>query len=210
MISDLNYKLEMFFKSYPVQTFSEGQWFYQPYDKITKLYFLQSGQVRHFAISRSGEEVMIHMYDKSSVFPLMLALSEQENRFFIQAKGKVTVSVCPLNEFLDFLHKDPELVKEFLVRFSKAVYGLSARLEIMTPARAKDRLLALLIYFAKRYGSDEGKYIKFKTDTTQTEYASWIGTSRETVSRIFTQLKNEALVIEKNSYLILSKELFEE
>lgn len=178
----MNSSTRLFFKDYKMMLKEKGTVLLKPGGRIDTIYFVAKGLVRQYAVTPSGEEITVHIYRPGSFFPIVLVLAGVPNRFYFTAVSDVEVRAAPTIEVLAFLKDSPEALFDLTTRLAKAIDGLATRIEHGLPLRAHDRVRRLLAYWTKKFGDKR---------LTHKEIASWLGLSRETVSREMKKLKKK-------------------
>lgn len=192
--------LKIFFSDYPKVSYGKGRMLLQPGERITGLHYLLTGTVRQYSVSPSGEEVLLHFYRPGSVFPLMVVLAEEANRFYFETTSSVELKTAPVGRVLGFIKQNPELGWEFLQRFSRAINGLALRLEETLSQKTEGRVAHLLLYLAQKFGTEvKGKGVVMGLKLTHRDIASFIGVSRETVSRELSRLRTLGLIADQTT-----------
>jgi CRP/FNR family transcriptional regulator len=83
----------------------------------------------------------------------------------------------------------------------RAVYHRARAL--MAPLTASEKLSRLLLDWAEERGESTDRGIKLKAALTQEEIAQFIGTSRETVTRLLGDLKRKEVIDKKGSNMVI-------
>jgi CRP/FNR family cyclic AMP-dependent transcriptional regulator len=121
-----------------------------------------------------------------------------------EALEPCTVNVVKRDDFLRFLAEHGEaclnvarhLGNDYHAAFQKAcVLGLSSS--------ASEKLARLLLDWIKRDGKPDQQGIQLKLTLTHEEIAQMIGTSRETVTRLLSDFKNEHIIQIKGATLVI-------
>jgi CRP-like cAMP-binding protein len=160
------------------RSFKKGEILLRPGEKISKVYYLEKGAVRQCTRSPSGKEVTIHVFRPGSYFPLAVLLAGVSNRFFFEANTQTVVKIAKAKEAVEFVKNDPSELLDLTKRLSKAVDGLSLRIETQLTKKSHDRIDLILSYFESRGPARQ---------LTHKRIASWVGVSRETVSRYLSK-----------------------
>ncbi len=163
-----------FFSSFPEVSFAKHQLIFGPGQPLTTIYYLESGQVRMYAISETGKELTLHLFTPGSYLPIMLSLSGVENEYFFETTESTKTREIPATEMMEYLKTHPEEQQDLLVRFSKAIVGLITRIQSLSTLNTAEQIESLLEYLESHHNL---------TDPTNQELANWLGTARETVSR---------------------------
>lgn len=193
-------KLATFFSTYKTVFYRRDRILLRPGERVTGLHYLVTGIVRHYRVLPNGEEVTVHFYRPGSVFPLMLVLAQVDNRFYFETITPVELKTAPVARVLRFVKENPELGWEFLGRFARAIDGLAFRLEQTLSQKTSGRVAHLLLYLAQRFGTEvKGKGVVIGLKLTHRDIASFIGASRETVSRELSRLKALGLITDQTT-----------
>lgn len=180
-----------------------GQILFSPEDSISNIYLLKSGAVRQYVISPTGVEVTIHIFQPVSFFPTMLLFSSAPNRFYFETASPVELKKAPAERVLALVSNNPQIMLDLITRFSVAIDGLSNRLEYLLSEQAENRLSTLLIYLSEKFGDKTKKGITVQLKLTHRDIASWVGLSRETVSRKLSLLKKRNIISSAEGLIII-------
>lgn len=188
--------MEHFFSKYPTTSFQKNVLLIQPNDEISSIYYLISGKVRMYSISKEGEEITLHIFNEKSYLPLMFALANKKSSYYFQAMDNVIAQKASTDEVLQYLKDNPTELFNLTTRFSFAINGLTQRIETLAFENAYHKVKNLLQYFGQKYGST----VPFTHD----EIASWLGLKRETVSRQIEKLQKEGVAKYENNKLTVT------
>ena len=145
--------LETIFSKYQENTYQPGDVILSAGDEPSRLFFLQEGNVRQYVVSKEGEEINIHQYEKPALIPMMLVLSKSPNEFYFEATSKIRVYSAPVNQVLPVLLENHEFVVDLATRFAGAMNGLTKRVISSTASKQKEQLLGMLEYLASKNGT---------------------------------------------------------
>lgn len=155
-------------RSYPAKTvvLSPGQ-------NLDLVYQLKSGRVRMYSIAKSGQELTLHIFETGSVFPLMLVLAGTPNSYYFETIEASTICTAPTKKVLSHLKSHPDELFDLTQKLSKGLVGLTNRIETLTTQSTTSQITSLKDYLKKHPTQ------KF----THQDIATWLGITRETVSR---------------------------
>lgn len=191
-------KIETFFKQFKNIHFKKGEIIIRAEDTPTGIFYLSSGCVKEYAISKKGEEVVVTIFKPDSFFPMSWAVNDTLNEYYFEALEDSEVWRAPRNDVLNFLKQDPEVLFDLLSRVYSGVDGLLSRMTHLMSSNAYDRLLVELLLYAKRFGKTE---TNIEIDISERELAAQTGMTRETISREMKVIKENGLVQESNKKL---------
>lgn len=169
---------------------------------LKQVFFIKEGYVKHYSLTKEGEEVVFHFFEKNSVFPLTLIISGKNPKHFFETISVTKLVSLPTEEFLTHLNQDSELLAYFLKNIARGLVGLTTRIESLISKQALYKTISLLLYFAQKNTTGDN-YAEIKQNLTHKEFANWLGNTRETVSRQMEKLKKERLVNYQRGKLII-------
>jgi len=203
MIQIIQDKIDHFFSKYPKVTFSENEIIFRPGTPLTDIFHLQSGTVRMYSISADGEEVTLHIFRPTSMFPLMLLMTKKNNTYYFESSESSVAIKAPANSVVDFLKSEPDILYDVTCRFSEAISGLLTRIENQSVENSYHKIILLLLYLTDKFGEEFETGQKISIPITHEDIASWIGIRRETVSRQIEKLQKNGLVkVQKKHYVL--------
>ncbi|OGY11204.1 MAG: hypothetical protein A3H88_00330 [Candidatus Blackburnbacteria bacterium RIFCSPLOWO2_02_FULL_44_9] len=183
--------------NFPSKKYKKGEILLHSEEEPARLFCLREGFVREFIISEEGEELTIHIFEPGSYFPLTWALGDIPNRHSFQALTPGTTTLLPKRELIKFLNKNPQFAYKLSRRLIRGIDGLERRIEVTTFGDIYKRVVSILLYLAKHFGSgpDSSKSLKYKF--SHQEIAHLVGATRERVSLSIEKLKKKKIVSHK-------------
>lgn len=183
-----------FFVQFPKKTFTNGSILVKAGEDPEGAMYIESGLIRVYHLSESGNEINITLFKPGSFIPLTWVMLNQANRYFYQALGDVVLHVAPRKELLDWLNTNPIVLQDLVSRLLSALEGMSRRLEHLLHGPAKVTVVHSLLLLGYRLGEATSQGLLISIPVTHHELASMAGTSRETVSRILSDLQKQGYV----------------
>lgn len=178
------------FAAQPVKTISASVTLIQPDQKSVHAYLLETGVVKILSFSSEGESVLIHLLQPGSTFPLLSMSPTPSNRFWFQSMTPITVRQIKYAQFVQLIQKDPQLLLEQYHKMLQATEGLAYRVESLISQDVHTRLWSALEYLQKHFGvAVSPGATQINLHVTHQDLASFIGSSRETVSREWEKLR---------------------
>lgn len=188
--------------------YKKGEIILYPTDTVDTVFYLESGNVLLMDTLSDGREVYLHIFEKGSVFPIHLALLEEPSDYTFVALNDVIVYKENASKISEKIKKDPALALMILQRFAGAVKGLSTRIKLDHCTNISEKTLLLLRYLTNRFGKEKEGYIQLEKHFSHQDLASWIGCSRETITRTLRDLKTKgAIKVEKNRIYIAIEDI---
>lgn len=204
MQSRISQKIEEFFSQYTSQEFTKNQIIITPEEEISSIYLLKKGLVRMYIISEEGIEATIHIFRKGSFFPIMLSISNKPNKYYFEAMEEVEAVKALAEQVIAFIKSDPAVLFDLTTRFADAINGLMNRIDQLVSQGAYSKIASLLLYFSDTFGKKEGNMYYFDLPFSHDQIATWVGVSRETVSRQIEILEKKGIITHKDHKIIIN------
>lgn len=182
-------------KKHEFRQFKKDQFIYFPNDEADHIYMVAEGRVKIGHYLDDGKEVVSSILTKGEIFGELALAGEDKRRDFAQVMDNNT-SICPLSiEALKALMKDD---KELSFRLLKLVglrlMRLERKLELLVFKDARTRIVEFLKDSASWKGKKVGYETMIPTKLTHKDIAALTGTSRQTVTTILNELKEQNLI----------------
>lgn len=176
-------------------TFKKGEFIIRPGETPNGVFYLESGLVKAYDISKYGEENLLVIRKSGEVFPLIWALTSQERHIIYQALDDVTVWRISQTLYIDELAKHPKLLRPILEMTIEMYRIHSERIMTLEYRTVRERLISFLLTMAQRLGKkDKDGVVTIDAPLKQQDIASSINTSRETASRELIRLERLGLI----------------
>lgn len=174
-------------------------------DEVAKgVFFIHSGAVKLSKKDESGNEIIVCMKQKGDVFAEACLFSKTSELYPATATMLQDGQLFFLDkiELEKGLYKYPELAVQMIQYMSDSLREMTSTL----------RDVALLDVYAKTVKTLERLGNKFNTSSSRwnieipltiQEFATVVGTTRESVSRVFSKLKKEEIIEMKSRKIII-------
>jgi CRP/FNR family transcriptional regulator, cyclic AMP receptor protein len=206
-----NDQLALLARSVGTQTFERDEAIFHQGSVGSTLYIIVRGQVRIFTTSEAGQELTVTIFRDSDFFGEMALLDGQPRAASAKAMCTTTTLTLHRAAFLHTIDACPPIAASVLevlttrLRQSNGVAGQLANLS------ASQRVVRQLCELAVRYGIADGGAIRIDLHLTQDDLASLSGTTRETVNRVLSNLRDQGLIrVERARVSVLKMQQLED
>jgi CRP/FNR family transcriptional regulator len=158
------------------------------------IFCLKKGYVRQYTISKTGSELTLHILKPISYFPMVWAVNGTPNVYYFEALTPVEVGRAPRDEVVSFISDKPVIIFELLSELIEDYTESLKRIEQLVFSDAYRRVIAVLLYIAKHFGTVQGKNIVVDHRFTQQDIATLVGVARETASNEIVKLEKRGLI----------------
>jgi CRP/FNR family transcriptional regulator/CRP/FNR family cyclic AMP-dependent transcriptional regulator len=168
------------------------------------MYVIREGRVKVTKLSEDGREKILEFLEAGSFFGEMALLDRSPRTASVKTLRPVRLLALSRADFMNLLRKSPDLALAVVQELSRRLRTVNDQASALSFQRVKDRTRGLLERLA-RDAHPDGRH-RVTPALTHQQMADMIGTSRETVTRVVKELKQEAwLAQEGKRYLIPSE-----
>lgn len=194
-------KLERFFATYKSQRFQKNSLIVEADESPEFIFYIKSGRVRMYDISRSGCKLTLNTLNTGSFFSLAWIFGHQNNYYF-EAIETCELIKAPIADIKEFLDKHPDVGQDALKRVTGGFDGLFKRLSTHMGETAEFRIIIELLIDAWRFSHEEGD--TKKVGISINDLTSNTGLARETVSREISKLIDRNLISKKGRTIYIN------
>lgn len=185
-------------------TYKKGEFIIHPGEAPVGVFFIESGLVKAYDISKYGEENLLIIRKSQEIFPLIWALTGQERDIIYEALGPVIVWRIDREAYLKHIKDNPSTLMPML-EMTLEMYRLHSEHILNLEYRTvRERLICFLLNTSDRFGEPMKKgRILIDVPLKQQDIASSINATRETTSRELVRLERLGLVTTTHSKITL-------
>ena len=176
-------------------------------DAATGFYMVGQGQVKVFKMSLDGREQILHVFGPGEPFGEVPVFHGQP--FPANATALVSSSLlyCPRQAFVDLLGAHPSLAMNMLAVLAKRLRRFATQVEHLSLKEVPGRLASHLLYLSREQHAPQTVTLNIPKG----QLASLLGTTPETLSRIFAKLADEGIIQVRGRHIdILDREALQE
>ena len=170
-------------------------------------YMVISGKVKIFKTSLEGKEQILHIFGSGEPFGEVPVF--HGNPFPANAETLTDAELLffPRAEFVGLVSANPSLALNMLAMLALRLRRFASQIENLSLKEVPGRLASYLLYLT----DEQGRSDRVVLDIPKGQLASLLGTSSETLSRIFAKMTEEGLIrVEGKSIDLLDLERLKE
>jgi CRP/FNR family transcriptional regulator/CRP/FNR family cyclic AMP-dependent transcriptional regulator len=186
-------ELEVLADSLGKRTFARGMVIFHKGSPGQTLYIIESGKVRIFILSESGQEMSVNVYGPGDVFGELALLDGLPRSAGAVAMEKTVTLTLHRDDFLRHLQACPQMARSIMEVLSTRVRYTTDYAESLSFLDVYGRVAAKLLELADRYGVEK-EGIEIELRLTQAELASWVVASRESVNKVLGTFRDHGLI----------------
>ncbi len=191
--------------------YRQGDMIFLQGDPGQALYLIESGRVRIYVQEDSGQETSVIYYTTGDLFGELSVIDGLPRSASAVALNDTLVLMLSRDRLRGHLRTMPQLAYNFMqalsvrIRYSTLQVGNRTLLEV--PARLARKLVEL----AQLHGEVAPDGVRLNVTLTQSELASLIGATRESINKALGHLKREGVIrLDQNQITILDPDALRE
>src|SRR5246127_5438758 len=166
------------------------------------VFVLCNGKVKLSTTSREGKTIITKISDSGDVLGLNAVISNVPYEVTAEMMEPGQANFIPRDSLQQFLREFPEIAMRVAQQLSRNYYAAYEEIRTLgLTSSPSEKFAKLLLGWSNATGN--GGSLQVKLTFTHEEIAEMIGTTRETVSRLFSQFKKKQLVHLKGATLII-------
>jgi CRP/FNR family transcriptional regulator, cyclic AMP receptor protein len=171
------------------------------------LYVIASGRVKVVVSTTGGKEFILATLGPGQFFGEMALLDDSPRSASVIAQLPTSAYRIRREEFDRLIEAHPGIARKLLRELSLRLRRANAQMESLVTLDVVGRLARYFISLAKQHGQILGNgWVAVRRPTHQ-DIANSIGTSRETVTRLMTELEERGLVVNEGKMSYLREEV---
>jgi len=168
------------------------------------IFVLCKGRVKLSINSPSGRTVIVKLVEPGEVLGMSATISGKPYQVTAETIDPCQVNFVKRDDFLRFLKDDVEACFKVAEQLSEKYHNACKEAGSLGLSHsAAEKLAKLLLEWSLKNGESSKTEPRLKLRLTHEEIAQMIGTSRETVTRLFAEMKKRQIVRSSGSTLVI-------
>jgi len=175
-------------------TFRKGELVYSPFDRGDALFVLESGRVRLYRSAPDGRQLTLAIVDPGMAFGQVSMLDAPTHDAYAEALSDCVARVLRIGDLERAVSTHPRMALNLMRTLSLRLRHAEDQIESLAFRPVPSRLAAKLLELMDRYGRVTPTGIRIDERFTHLQLAEMIGTSRETLTKVLNEMRDEHLV----------------
>jgi CRP-like cAMP-binding protein len=157
------------------------------------IYKLNKGVLKIIHFNNDGSHRIKYIILSGEIFGGLAYLMGGKKIYteYAEALENADISVIHIDQFDDYIQLMPDGYRSFLESVGRRIIKLERRIDSMVFGNASQRIVNLLLEYAKSYGKRDGNIFTAPNYLTHLEISTLTGTSRQTVTKVLNQLRQQ-------------------
>ncbi len=173
----------------------KDEYIYFPDEQSMNIYMIADGRVKIGTYNEEGKEIVKAILTKGEIFGELALAGEDRRTDFAQAMNANT-RVCPMtvDNLKELMKDNQELSFKIFRILGLRLRRMERRIESLVFKDARTRIVEFLKEMAEEKGQKVGFETMIKNHLTHKDIASLTGTSRQTVTTVMNELRDENVI----------------
>ena len=173
--------------------FAKGMIIFHKGSSGQTMYIVESGKVRIFTLSESGQEVTLNVYGPCDVFGEFSLLDGLPRSAGAVALEKTVTFTLHRDRFFQHLEANPSMARSIIEVLTARLRFTTEHAESLAFLDIYGRVAMRLLDLAGRYGNEK-EGIELELRLTQSELATWVAATRESVNKALSTFREKGLI----------------
>jgi len=194
---------------HPMTKFKKEEFIYFPEDPSNYIYMIAEGRIKIGSYLEDGKEVVKAILNKGEIFGELGLAGEEKRQDFAQVMDNETI-VClmTLEDMKNLMAQNKPLSFKMMKLIGLRLRKTERKLESLVFKDARTRIIEFLRDEASERGKKIGYEMMIPSHLTHKDIAALTGTSRQTVTTIFNELREKNIInFDRRKILIRDMEL---
>jgi CRP-like cAMP-binding protein len=176
------------------KTFKKGDYIYLPDEKSDSIYFILEGQIKVGTFKDNEREIIHAILYKGAVFGETSILEGQTRKDFALASEDVFLAVFTSADLKIFMQKHIHFSLLIMKLIGDKIMETEDKLKSLVFKDSRTRIIEFLIQNIENKGQRIGYEWVLRNFFTHQDIANLTSTSRQTVTMVLNELRNENIV----------------
>jgi CRP-like cAMP-binding protein len=167
------------------------------------IFYIIDGMVKKYKADKDGKEQIIYVANAGELIGYHAILSEERFPDSAATLEESRIAFIPREDFLHALNQSAMLSRRLLRTLSHEFAVLINNVTLFAQRSVRERLALQLIVIREKYKSDFQSGEPVEINLSREDLASVVGTARENIVRILTELREDKIIETKGRKIIV-------
>lgn len=191
---------------YIPRKYKKGQIIFFEGDPGEAVYFVKEGKIKIYKSDPEGREYILHIFGPGNIFAETVLLGGEPYPANAEAVEDSVVGVIKNSDLEMLLKKNTDIAFKIIKVLSKRLRDSQENIKNLVFRDTYDRTACALHKMSLEHGIKTPQGIEVEMPITRSELASIVGTSRETVTRMLSEMKRKGIIDMDRQKIIIKNE----
>lgn len=195
-------ELEMLSSQKSVHHYQKGQIIYQQGSKALGLHCVHKGKIKLTRTGGDNREHIVHLARPGELIGYRALLAGTRYTISAVALDECVVCFIPRLDFIGLVQSNKQFSNALLHLLANTLGQAERQLLELAHKPVRERLAGALLTLQQTYGQPDSPE-PFSITMSREDLAAMVGTAKETVSRLLTELKESGLIATRGSRITI-------
>ncbi|NLZ54687.1 MAG: Crp/Fnr family transcriptional regulator [Thermoanaerobacteraceae bacterium] len=191
---------------YISRKYKKGQIIFFEGEPGEAVYFVKEGKIKVYKSDAEGREYILHIFGPGNIFAETVLLGGDPYPANAEAVEDSVVGVIKNSDLEELLKKNTDIAFKIMKILSNRLRESQEKLKNFVFRDTFDRTACALHKMSLEHGTKTPRGIEVELPITRTELASIVGTSRETVTRMLSEMRRKGIIDMDKQKIIVKNE----
>jgi CRP/FNR family transcriptional regulator len=187
--------------------YSKGDLVFKIGDISDRVYIVNSGRMKIFNYTREGKEQILYILNEGDFIGELSLLKISNFEFNGAALEDTSLCTVSKHHFDSIIKKNPTITLKILEALHDRLIKLETLVQNLNTKDIETRIASMLMGFLKESGREPKNGVMIDLPLNREEMGSFIGTTRETISRKLVAMQDEGILEFEGNKKIIIKDL---
>ncbi len=189
-------------------SYKSGEVVYEQDTNMKHAYFVHKGLLKIYRIGSKGEQQIVRLVKEGDLFGFHSLLGDEPEVTACESLTDSEVCLIPGGAFKEAISRNKDLADLLIKKTCDELKNSYNSLVELSQRTVRGRLANLLLKLHDLFNTSSDEAIPLVI--SRLDMARWIGTSKESVSRLITEFKNDDIIrFDRRELIIANKEKLE-
>lgn len=197
--------LESLFKQFKPMLFRRKEEVARSDYLTNSVFYLNKGFIRLYTVSAGGNELTLHIFGPSDIFPVWLNSDLPFSGYYFESLTPAAVYYCERSKLAQFIEKNPKANPEIIAQLIFFSQSVIKKLESKIFFDAYQQVIATILDLTESFGEQVSTGITISYWFTHQDIANIASLSRERVTTEINNLVKEGLISYNSHFIMIPK-----
>jgi CRP/FNR family cyclic AMP-dependent transcriptional regulator len=176
------------------KSYKKGDYIYEHNETADKIFLIKTGKVKIISVGESGKEIVKTILSTGDIFGERSIFGQQNYNDAAVAVEDTQVSILSSHQLKSLMKEHSSISLFFMKLMGSKVLEMEQRLESLIFKDSKSRIIDFLLNLIEKKGQRIGYEWVVRNFITHQEIANLTATSRQSVTTLLNDLRNEGII----------------
>ncbi|MBK6362297.1 MAG: Crp/Fnr family transcriptional regulator [Saprospiraceae bacterium] len=176
------------------KSYKKGEYIYEANETADKIFLIKTGKVKIISVGESGKEIVKTILSSGDIFGERSIFGQQNYNDAAVAVEDTQVSILSSYQLKSLMKEHSSISLFFMKLMGSKVLEMEQRLESLIFKDSKSRIIEFLLNLIEKKGQRIGYEWVVRNFITHQEIANLTATSRQSVTTLLNELRNEGII----------------